>query len=145
MNDLTIRKLQKEDLTNGFLQTLDSLRQTSNTDKKIIEKTFEKINSNQDQLIIVALLEGKVVGATTLLIETKFIHNGGKVGHIEDVVVNKKYQKKGIGEKMIKYLLRYAKEQGCYKTILDCVDDVKPFYEKLGFKHNANALRFDHA
>jgi len=145
MNDLTIRKLQKEDLTNGFLQTLDSLRQTSNTDKKIIEKTFEKINSNQDQLTIVALLEGKVVGATTLLIETKFIHNGGKVGHIEDVVVNKKYQKKGIGEKMIKYLLRYAKEQGCYKTILDCVDDVKPFYEKLGFKHNANALRFDHA
>lgn len=145
MNDLTIRKLQKEDLTNGFLQTLDSLRQTSNTDKKIIEKTFEKINSNQDQLTIVALLEGKVVGATTLLIETKFIHNGGKVGHIEDVVVNKKYQKNGIGEKMIKYLLRYAKEQGCYKTILDCVDDVKPFYEKLGFKHNANALRFDHA
>lgn len=145
MNDLTIRKLQKEDLTNGFLQTLDSLRQTSNTDKKIIEKTFEKINSNQDQLTIVALLEGKVVGATTLLIETKFIHNGGKVGHIEDVVVNKKYQKKGIGEKMIKYLLRYAQEQGCYKTILDCVDDVKPFYEKLGFKHNANALRFDHA
>jgi len=145
MNDLTIRKLQKEDLTNGFLQTLDSLRQTSNTDKKIIEKTFEKINSNQDQLTIVALLEGKVIGATTLLIETKFIHNGGKVGHIEDVVVNKKYQKKGIGEKMIKYLLRYAKEQGCYKTILDCVDDVKPFYEKLGFKHNANALRFDHA
>jgi len=66
MNDLTIRKLQKEDLTNGFLQTLDSLRQTSNTDKKIIEKTFEKINSNQDQLTIVALLEGKVVGATTL-------------------------------------------------------------------------------
>ena len=144
MNDLIIRKLQKEDLTNGFLQTLDSLRQTSNTDKKIIEKTFEKINSNQDQLTIVVLLDGKVVGATTLLIETKFIHDGGKVGHIEDVVVDKKYQKKGIGEKMIKYLLRYAKEQGCYKTILDCVDDVKPFYEKLGFKHNANALRFDH-
>ena len=144
MNDLIIRKLQKEDLTNGFLQTLDSLRQTSNTDKKIIEKTFEKINSNQDQLTIVVLLDGKVVGATTLLIETKFIHDGGKVGHIEDVVADKKYQKKGIGEKMIKYLLRYAKEQGCYKTILDCVDDVKPFYEKLGFKHNANALRFDH-
>ena len=144
MNNLTIRKLQKEDLTNGFLQTLDSLRQTSNTDKKIIEKTFEKINSNKDQLTIVALLDGKVVGATTLLIETKFIHNGGKVGHIEDVVVNNKHQKKGIGEKMITYLLRYAKEQGCYKTILDCTDDIKPFYEKLGFKHNANALRFDH-
>lgn len=144
MDNITIRKLQKEDLWNGFLHTLDSLRKASNTDKKIIEKTFEKINSNSDQIIIVALIEGKVVGATTLLIETKFIHNGGKVGHIEDVVVDKEYQKNRIGEKMINYLLRYAKDQGCYKTILDCVDDVKPFYEKLGFKHNASALRFDH-
>jgi len=144
MSNVTIRKLQKEDLENGFLHTLDSLRQASNTDKKIIEKTFEKINSNPDQIIIVALIEGKVVGATTLLIETKFIHNGGRVGHIEDVVVDKEYQRKKIGEKMITHLLRHAKEQGCYKTILDCTDDVKPFYEKLGFKHNANALRFDH-
>jgi glucosamine-phosphate N-acetyltransferase len=95
--------------------------------------------------VAVAIIEGKVVGSTTLLIETKFIHNGGKVGHIEDVVVDKEYQKKGIGEKIIMYLLRYAKDQGCYKTILDCTDEVKPFYEKLGFKHNANALRFDHA
>ena len=144
MSDITVRKLQKEDLWNGFLQTLDSLRQASNIDKKTAEKIFDKINSNQDCIVAVAILEGKIVGSTTLLIETKFIHNGGKVGHIEDVVVDKKYQRKGIGEKIIIYLLRYAKDQGCYKTILDCTDEVKPFYEKLGFKHNANALRFDH-
>ena len=144
MSDITIRKLQKDDLWNGFLLTLDSLRQASNIDKKTAEKIFDKINSNPDHIVAVAVIEGKIVGSTTLLIETKFIHNGGKVGHIEDVVVDKEYQRKGIGEKIITYLLRYAKDQGCYKTILDCVDDVKPFYEKLGFKHNANALRFDH-
>jgi glucosamine-phosphate N-acetyltransferase len=144
MSDITIRKLQKDDLWNGFLLTLDSLRQASNIDKKTAEKIFDKINSNPDHIVAVAVIEGKIVGSTTLLIETKFIHNGGRVGHIEDVVVDKEYQRKGIGEKIITYLLRYAKDQGCYKTILDCVDDVKPFYEKLGFKHNANALRFDH-
>lgn len=144
MSDITVRKLQKEDLWNGFLQTLDSLRQASNIDKKTVEKIFDKINSNPDHIVAVAIIEGKIVGSTTLLIETKFIHNGGKVGHIEDVVVDKKYQRKGIGEKIVMYLLRYAKDQGCYKTILDCTDEVKPFYEKLGFKHNANALRFDH-
>ena len=144
MSDITIRKLQKDDLWNGFLLTLDSLRQASDIDKKTAEKIFDKINSNPDHIIAVAVIDGKIVGSTTLLIETKFIHNGGKVGHIEDVVVDKEYQRKGIGEKIITYLLRYAKDQGCYKTILDCVDDVKPFYEKLGFKHNANALRFDH-
>ena len=144
MSDITIRKLQKDDLWNGFLLTLDSLRRASNIDKKTAEKIFDKINSNPDHIVVVAVIEGKIVGSTTLLIETKFIHNGGKVGHIEDVVVDKEYQRKGIGEKIITYILRYAKDQGCYKTILDCVDDVKPFYEKLGFKHNANALRFDH-
>ncbi|HSB84002.1 MAG TPA: GNAT family N-acetyltransferase [Nitrosarchaeum sp.] len=144
MNNITIRKLQKDDLRNGFLSTLDSLRKTSDINMEDAKKIFEKINSNPDYIIAVAVIDGKVVGATTLLIETKFIHNGGKVGHIEDVVVDKNYQRKGIGEKIIKYLLKYAKESGCYKTILDCVDDVKPFYEKLGFKHNANALRFDH-
>jgi len=144
MSDITIRKLQKDDLWKGFLITLDSLRQASSIDKKTAEKIFDKINSNPDHIVAVAVIEGKIVGSTTLLIETKFIHNGGRVGHIEDVVVDKEYQRKGIGEKIITYLLRYAKDQGCYKTILDCVDDVKPFYEKLGFKHNANALRFDH-
>ena len=144
MSNVTIRKLQKEDLWNGFLHTLDSLRQASNMDKKTADKIFDKINSNPDHIVAVAIIEGKIVGSTTLLIETKFIHNGGKVGHIEDVVVDKEYQRKGIGEKIIMYLLRYAKDQGCYKTILDCVDEVKPFYEKLGFKQNANTLRFDH-
>jgi glucosamine-phosphate N-acetyltransferase len=144
MSNITIRKLQKEDLLNGFLQTLDSLRKTSDIDMNTAKKIFDKINSNPDHVVAVAVIEGKIVGSTTLLIETKFIHNGGKVGHIEDVVVDKEHQRNGIGEKIITYLLRYAKEQGCYKTILDCADDVKPFYEKLGFKHNANALRFDH-
>jgi len=111
---------------------------------KSVKALFDKINSNPDHIVAVAIIEGKIVGSITLLIETKFIHNGGKVGHIEDVVVDKEYQGKGIGGKIVMYLLRYAKDQGCYKTILDCADDVKPFYEKLGFKHNASALRFDH-
>ncbi len=144
MNNVVIRELQKEDLGNGFLTTLDSLRKTSNIEKKTANKIFDKIENNPDHIIVVALIDGKIVGAATLLLEYKFIHDGGIVGHIEDVVVDKNYQGQKIGEKIIRYLLEFAKTKGCYKTILDCVDDVKPFYEKLGFKHNANALRFDH-
>ena len=144
MDDITIRELQKEDLWNGFLTTLDSLRQASNIEKNTADKIFEKIENNPDHIIVVGLIDGKVVGASTLLLESKFIHDGGIVGHIEDVVVDKNYQGQKIGEKIIRHLLEVAKNKGCYKTILDCVDEVKPFYEKIGFKHNANALRFDH-
>jgi len=144
MSDPIIRELRKEDLWNGFLTTLDSLRQASDIDQNKAEEIFEKINSNPDHVIVVAELDGKIVGSTTLLIETKFIHGGGLVGHIEDVVVDKNFQGQKIGEKIMKYLLEFAKNRGCYKTILDCTDDVKPFYEKLGFKNIANELRFDH-
>jgi glucosamine-phosphate N-acetyltransferase len=144
MSEPIIRELRKEDIWNGFLITLDSLRQASDIDKNKADEIFEKINSNPDHIVAVAELDGKIVGSTTLLIEPKFIHKGGLVGHIEDVVVDKKFQGQKIGEKIMKYLLEFAKDRGCYKTILDCTDDVKPFYEKLGFKNIANELRFDH-
>ncbi len=144
MNEPIIKELEEEDIWNGFLTSLDSLRQASNIDKEKAKEVFQKINTNKDHIIAVAELDGKIVGSTTLLIEQKFIHNGGLVGHIEDVVVDKDFQGKKIGEKIMKYLLEIAKNRGCYKTILDCTDDVKPFYEKLGFKHIANELRFDH-
>lgn len=144
MNKPTIRKLRIEDLDNGFLTSLDSLRKASDIDKNKAKEIFKKIDSNPDYTIAVAEIEGRIVGSTTLLIEQKFIHQGGLVGHIEDVVVDKKFQGQKIGEKIMRYLLEIAKNQGCYKTILDCTDDVKPFYEKLGFKQVANELRFDH-
>ena len=144
MNEPIIRELRKEDLWNGFLTTLDSLKQASDNDRNKADEIFEKINSNPDHIVAIAELDGKIVGATTLLIEPKFIHKGGLVGHIEDVVVDKNFEGQKIGEKIMKYLLEFAKNRGCYKTILDCTDDVKPFYEKLGFKHIANELRFDH-
>ena len=110
MSEIIIRELQKEDLWNGFLTTLDSLRMASDIDKNAAELVFDKINSNPDHIIAVAEYEGKVVGATTLLIEPKFIHQGGLVGHIEDVVVDKNYQGKKIGEKVMKYLLGIAQK-----------------------------------
>ena len=143
MSEPIIRELKKEDIWNGFLKSLDSLKQASDIDKTKAEEVFEKINSNPDYIIAVAEIEGKIVGSTTLLIESKFIHDGGLVGHIEDVVVDKEFQGKKIGEKIMKYLLEVSKNRGCYKTILNCTDDVKRFYEKLGFKQVANELRLD--
>ena len=144
MGEITIRKLKEDDLFKGFLESLDSLREASNLEKGKANQIFKKIESNPNHIVFVAVLDGKVIGSTTLLIEPKFIHDGGHVGHIEDVVVSKDMQGKGVGEKLIKESLDYAKNSGCYKTILDCTEEVRPFYEKIGFKRNADAMRFDH-
>ena len=144
MSDITVRKIVESDLDNGFLESLDSLRQASDIDRKKARQILERISKNPDHVIFVAQYKNRIIGSTTLLIEQKFIHDGGKVGHIEDVVVSKEFQSKGIGVIIIKAVLDYAKGQGCYKTILDCDDNVKPFYEKLGFVRHSNGMRYDH-
>ena len=87
---------------------------------------------------------GKIVGSTTLLIEQKFIHNGGCVGHIEDVVVSKEFEGRGIGIKLVTSLLEIANTRNCYKTILDCKDELIPFYERIGFKQESKQMRYNH-
>lgn len=144
MTDVTIRKLEEKDLFRGFLTSLDSLKKASDLNENKAKDVFNKIKSNPNHLVFVVILDDKVAGSTTLLIEPKFIHQGGKVGHIEDVVIAKEFQGSGIGEKLINFVLEYAKKNDCYKTILDCSDDVKPFYEKIGFKKHSNCMRFDH-
>jgi glucosamine-phosphate N-acetyltransferase len=143
MSEPIIRELKEEDIDNGFLKSLDALTLASDIGKTEAVEVFERINSNPDYVIAVAELEGKIVGTTTLFIESKFIHKGGFVGHIEDVSVDKDFHGQKIGQKIMEYLLKVSKQRGCYKTILNCTDDVKPFYEKLGFRQVANELRID--
>ena len=144
MSELIIRKIIESDLKNGFLESLDNLRQTSNLEQNSVKNILKKILENENHIIHVAELDGKIVGSTTLLIEQKFIHEGGFVGHIEDVVVNKKFEGQGIGMKLVLSLLDVAKEKKCYKTILNCEDKLIPFYEKIGFKQKSTEMRFDH-
>ena len=144
MDNIKIRELKEKDLFNGFLESLDSLRKASDLSPKKAKEVFKKIKSDKNYKIYVAILDSKVVGTATIFIEQKFIHDGGKVGHIEDVAIRKNYKDKGIGQKIVKALLEYAKKKGCYKTILDCTDDLIPFYEKIGFQRHSNSMRFDH-
>ena len=144
MAEIEIRKIEEGDLENGFTETLDFLSDTNKLDKNNIKEILKKIKQNPNHIIHVAIDDKKIVGSITLLIEQKFIHDGGLVGHIEDVVVRKDYEGKGIGMMLVTSMLERAKEKNCYKTILDCKDDVKQFYERIGFKRESNCMRYDH-
>ena len=144
MSEIKIRDIVESDIDNGFLESLDSLRNASDLNKDTARDILKKIIVNPDHIIHVAEVDGKVVGSTTLLIEQKFIHEGGKVGHIEDVVVSKEFEGRGIGMKLVISLLEVAKAENCYKTILDCKHELIPFYERIGFKQESNQMRYNH-
>ena len=144
MSNIKIREIVEEDIERGFLKSLDSLKKASDLDKEVAKDILRKIILNPNHIIHVAEDNGKIVGSTTLLIEQKFIHNGGYVGHIEDVVVSKEFEGRGIGIKLVTSLLEIANTRNCYKTILDCKDELIPFYERIGFKQESNQMRYNH-
>ena len=77
--------------------------------------------------------DSTVIGVGTIMIEQKIIHNFSKVGHIEDIVIDSNYNGRGYGKNLIIFLTNFARQEGCYKVILDCSQKVKGFYEKCGY------------
>lgn len=138
---IVVRPMNAVDLRRGFLETVRALRDTNLTEEQAVE-VFRRRMRNKVRTFV-ALIDGKVVGTASLLIEPKFIHNGGVTGHIEDVAVHPECQGRGIGALLVERLLEESRKEGCYKVILDCAEKVIPFYEKLGFHKWERAMRID--
>ena len=144
-NTIKIRGLTHSNFNNGFFDTLENLSDVQNIIKKHNKgyEILKKVLENKNLFIFVALENNIIVGSITLIIEQKFIHNGGKVGHIEDVVTRKGFEEKGIGSKLVKKALKFAKQKKCYKVILNCSEENTGFYKKNGFKVHGIEMRYD--
>lgn len=138
-----IRLLQKEDFDKGFLETLRDLTVVGEISRQRFNQRLREVALNPDHYIYVAERDGRVVGSATLLIERKFIHQCGSIGHIEDVVTNKDYRGQGVSSILIRRLLEKAKAFGCYKVILDCPKRLLAFYERFDFKKKEDQMRLD--
>jgi len=79
------------------------------------------------------VIDNNIVGTGSIIIERKISRDFKNVGHIEDIVIDKKYRGKGYGKELILYLINFCKENNCYKIILNCEEKNKKFYEKSGF------------
>jgi glucosamine-phosphate N-acetyltransferase len=141
-----IRELKEEDLSKGFFETLSNLSEVGKIANDTIRKRkiFKEIKDKNHKIVVAEDKQNsQIIGCATLLIEQKFIHNGGKAGHIEDVVTRKGYEGKGIGKEIIKELIKIAEDSGCYKIILDCDEKLIMFYEKNGFKKHSIMMRLN--
>ena len=87
--------------------------------------------------------DDRVIGTASLILEHKFLHRGGTIGHIEDVSVHPNTQGQGVGSAVVRALVDLARQSGCYKVILSCNDQNLAFYSKLGFRRHDNGMRID--
>jgi len=140
MDNYDIRELEKQDYYKGFLELLEELTivNKDNISFDDFSKHFDNMNSTT--YVIINNNNNKVIGCASLLVEYKFIHGLSKAAHIEDVVISEKYRGCGLGKKLIKHIVELAKNEKCYKIVLNCTDDKKEFYKKCGFMYNSNQM-----
>ncbi len=142
-----VRGIEAGDLKKGLLTTLSNLSELGKieSDPERAGKILKIINANPFHKIFVAVedISAEIIGTTTLLIEQKVIHDGGKAGHIEDVATRKGYEGLGVGSALISHALKYAESAGCYKVVLDCSESNIRFYQKNGFRIHETSMRYD--
>jgi GNAT superfamily N-acetyltransferase len=76
------------------------------------------MSKRNDEYFLLCITDAadKIVGTGALLVERKFIHQLGLVGHIEDIAVAKDQQGKKLGLRIIQALDFVAEKVGCYKV-----------------------------
>lgn len=118
-----------------YLSVLNTLTNVynDNDELKFMIKNFKKyiLELPTNINIFIILNNDIIVGTGSIIIEQKVIHGFSKIGHIEDIVMSNEYQGKGLGRKLIEFLVLEAKKNNCYKVILGCSDDKVDFYKKI--------------
>jgi len=133
---LMMRPLSLGDFHRGFLPLLSQLTTVGEVAEEQWQKRFNRMLSMQDTYLVTVIEDtttGQVVGSATLVVEDKFIHNCGRVGRVEDVVVSKEVRGRQLGKLLLATLTLLARKQGCYKVTLNCADPMVKFYNGFGF------------
>ena len=150
MSKYIIRNLYETDYSTNYLQLLGqdfAINSNTITYTDFVEYV-SKLHNNHQVFVIennnndnnIEATNSQIIGSSTIFIETKIIHNFGKVAHIEDVIVHNEYRGHGLGKVLLDKCIEIAKQEGCYKIILDCSDNNCKFYEKCGFMKKGNQM-----
>ena len=141
--DIVFRQINLNDYDKGYFELLQNLTVTTKSSKEEFAERLEEIrNSGLIKIYVGVYQDRKIISTITVLLEPKFIRNMGKVCHIEDFVVHPDFQKLKLGSRICELIKSIASENKCYKIILDCSEDVKPFYIKQGFEQKSCGMSF---
>jgi putative acetyltransferase len=130
---MIIRKGQLEDLAELqflFVETIKSVCKTDYNSEQIEVWTYSIKNKERwneimtNQLVLVAQIENKIVGFTSLAYEN----------YIDLLYVHKDYQRQGIAHKLYTNIEDIAKRQGQTTLKSDVSKTAKPFFERVGFE-----------
>lgn len=123
---LHVRPLSSSDFMRSHFGLLQTLTEAPPMAPSTYGSLFKHLKACRGAYYIVVVVDkasDQLVAHGTLMVENKFIHQGGKSGHVEDIVVDPRIRGGGLGRKLIEGLKALAIERGCYKVVLHCKED----------------------
>lgn len=100
-------------------------------------KAFEEIEADVNNELIMAEINGEIVGSLQITFTPSIAFQGRKRATFESVRVDEKFRGQGIGREMMLWAIERARQENCIFLQLTTNAERKEahrFYEKLGFK-----------
>jgi ribosomal protein S18 acetylase RimI-like enzyme len=140
--NIRIRTAKKNDIPIilGLLYELGRPKPERDSDVEVFRNLVKKQISDSGKSILVAENDDvHVVGMLSLIFLPRLNRNNLEL-YIPEIIVTEKYQKKGIGTKLIDACISLAKEKKCHKIRLESGihrKEAHQFYKNLGFETNS--------
>lgn len=141
MSEVAFRPARREDLPSivRMLAEDDLGSQRERYEEPLPESyfsAFEQIDNDPNHELIVAELDGEVVGTLHLMFLPSISYQGGLRAQVESVRVDGKVRGRGIGSEMMEWAIEKARARGAHLVQLTTHrsrEDAHRFYERLGF------------
>jgi GNAT superfamily N-acetyltransferase len=109
-------------------------------------EAFEAIDEDPNHELIVAEMNGEVIGTLHLMFLPSISYQGRLRAQVESVRVDGDYRGRGIGGEMMKWAMERARGRHAHLVQLTTHksrQDAHRFYERLGFKGSHLGMKLD--
>ena len=148
MNNILIRKATESDLpAMGKLlaELVNAMNDTEGIDIGIALKTCEQFLKDASSHFLVAEIEGSPVGCINFTIRQTILHRSPSA-LIDELVVAKEYQDKGVGKQLVLAAIEKCKQLGCCEVEVSTETTnakARKFYKKCGFTERGTLFEID--
>jgi len=148
MTDIIIREAKTSDLLTIKKLTLELIEAMGNTegiDIKLITENCQNFLSEANSHILVAEIEGVVVGFLNFMTRKTILHRGLSA-LIDELIVAKSYRGKGVGKQLLSSAIEKSRQLGCCEVEVSTEKiniKAKEFYGQCGFMERGILFEID--
>ena len=147
MTDIIIREAKVFDLlTIGklTLELIEAMGDTEGIDIKLIAENCRNLLSEANSYILVAEIEGIIVGFVNFTTRKTILHRGLS-GLIDELIIDKSHRGKGIGKQLLSSAIEKSRQLGCCEVEVSTEKTnikAREFYRQCGFTERGVLFEF---